>query len=288
MIDIEFTRRNLIAAAGIGVAGTALAGCNPNGSKETGARMLGEKEVSALVTDFIEQRGINNYGDNPNAAPSGSNVPFNPRFMVLVHMTSRGPWAINSNLAHFEFAAADKNRRIEHASKIMLNKLGKNHKRFRDEDRRKPYSPYDRKPADPQPDFADAIEFAEFNFWRQHDLYIFYDHKPNEVQFDANQLVTFSQFQFGGALADENHAFFNAEVVDPALTGQLASKGSLIRLENHYTVRQNNQYELLPEGQQLPAGVAQHYKMNLIYVAGSSGIPMLIDPEPGNGAGSGP
>jgi hypothetical protein len=289
MTDFELSRRNLMAAAGLGVAGAALAGCDllSRGDKRTAA--LSVREVSSLVTDFINERGINNHGHNPNEAPTGPTVPFNPKFLVVVHMTSKGPWAINSNLAHFGFADPDKAKRIDQASKICLNKLGKNHRRFRDEGRRQPFSPYDRKPAEAQPDFADSVEFAEFNFLGQHDIYIFYEHKKDEVVFDPDQLVTFSQYQFGGAPADENQAFFNAEVVDAALTGQLANKGSLIRLENHYTVWNGSKYELLgTEGQQLPAGVAKHYKMNLIYVAGSSGIPMLIDPDTGNGVGNGP
>jgi hypothetical protein len=289
MSDFELNRRNLLAAAGLGAASAALAGCNQpvGGDKSTAA--INPKELSGLVTDFINERGINNYGHNPNEAPSGPTMPFNPKFMVVVHMTSKGPWAINSNLAHFAFTDADKAKRITQASNICLNKLDKKHRRFRDEGRRKPYSPYDRKPAEAQPDFADAIEFAEFDFVHQHDIYIFYEHKKGEVMFDPDQLITFSEYQFGGAPANENQAFFNAEVIDPALTGKLADKGSLIRLENHYTVWKTNKYELVgPEGQQLPFGVAQNYKMNLIYVAGSSGIPMLIDPEIGNGTGDDP
>jgi hypothetical protein len=287
MTDIEMSRRNLIATAGLGLAGAALAGCDRKGSDGSQAGLLSPKEVGSLVSEFIDERGINNYGDNPNAAPPASTGPFNPQYMVLIHMTSSGPWAINSNLAHFAFSEADKDKRIDQACKVFLNKKSKNHKRFKDEGRR----PYDRAPAAPQADFADSIEFAEFNFLRQHDLYVFYEHKKDEVLFDTanNQLVTFSQFHFSGNAAMENHAFFNAEVVKPALTGDLAKHGSLIRLENHYTVKDSGgNYVKLPEGQQLAADVAQNYKMNLIYVAGSSGLPMLIDPDTGNGVGNGP
>lgn len=289
MTDIELNRRNLIAAAGLAAAGTALAGCDLIGGSEPKVAAISPKEVAGLLGEFVQDRGINNYGHNPNDAPIGPTVPFNPQYMAVIHMTSRGPWAINSNLAHFAFADQDKSKRIDHAGAILLNKLTKNHKRFRDAGRGNAFSPFDRRPGDARPEFADFLEFAEFDFLHQHDLYVFYEHKPGEVLFDPNQLVTFSQYQFGGAQADENHAFFNAEVIDPAQTGQLAGKGSLIRLENHYTVWNGSQYELIgPEGQVLGAALDKSYKMNLIYVAGSSGLPVLIDPDPGNGMGGTP
>lgn len=286
MKNSEISRRNMLAVTGLGMASAALVGCEQLSGGDKSGAALSRKELSSLVTAFIKERGINNHGHNPNKAPIGPTAPFNPKFMVVVHMTSKGPWAINSNLAHFEFADPAKNNRISQASKICLNKLARGHRRFRDEGRRKSFSPFDRKPTEAQADFADAVEFAEFDFLNQHDIYIFYEHKKDEVMFDTDQLITFSEFQFGGAAADENQAFFNAELIDPALIGDLAKKGSLIRLENHYTVWKSGQYELLgTEDQQLPAGVAQHYKMNLIYVAGSSGIPMLIDPNTSNGDG---
>jgi hypothetical protein len=272
----------------VGLAGVALAGCERKLSGGGALASLSDKEISDRVSEFIAQRGIDNYGANPNGPMPDPSVPFNPGYMALIHMTSAGPWEIRSNHAHFAFSQTsyDKPARIARASAIFANKLGKTHKRFRDEPRGSHFQVYDIEPGLPVPQFADQLEFANFYFGHQHDLYIFYEHKPGELKFDTitNRLVTFSQFHGSGEKADENHAFFNAELItDPALLGKLKGRGSLIRLENHFTVKDGTSYFLLPHG----ATDSQHYKMNLIYVAGS-GIVMAIDPDIGNGGGRRP
>lgn len=296
MTEIELSRRNLIAASGVGLAGTALAGCD-SVARLSGARCgnegfvpLSAEAISDRIRGYVRERGINNWGDDPNKPPPNEfdqvKLPFKPEYMLLIHIASGGAWQISSNHAHFAFADQDPDGRIAHASDIFVNKLRRQHKRFKAEGRGKPYSVHDRAPTMPVADFADEIDFDNLNFRSPHDIYVFYEHKPNEVRLDtiSNQLVTFSQFHSSGIEADENRAFFNARLVtDTKLLGGLDGKGSLIRLENHYTVWNGSGYDRLDYNPADP----QHYKMNLLYVA-ATGIVMAIDPDDGNGVGSGP
>ncbi len=302
MTNLDISRRNMIALASAGVAGAALAGCKElGGNSEGGGKpgdgevgVLTEAEVSNRVDGFIAKRGINNYGENPNGPPANSTVAFDPKYMVLIHLTSDGAWDIRSNHAHFSVPAGKNtpNLRTKWATAAFDYKINKKYRRFNKEPKNSKYEVFDINAAGQEPDYADYVEFEAFNFLSQHEIYIFYEHKSGAIRFDTvkNQLITFSEFHVSTLQANENHAFFNAkQITDTDLLGNLAGKGSLIRLENHYTVLDGNQLKLLsPQGSELPSNEAQNYKMNLLYVSGASGIVMVIDPSTGNGTGDRP
>lgn len=269
MKDTELSRRNLIALTGAGVAATALAGC-----------------TAATTSQGPEADGGDNFGDDPHGAAAVEQVPFNPKFTSVVHITSSGEWGINSNDAHFEFVQTsyDKAARTAWACEIMLNKITSRLPRFRDAPRGSKFQVFDRTPSSPTPDYADEVEFARFGFGQPHDVYVFFEHEPGALSFDPNRLLGFSRMLLVGKKADKNKAFDDAEIVtDATVLGRLASLGTLIRLNNYCTIEDGARYHQLPYGNIK----SQTYKLNLFYKS-KSGIAMAIDPDTGNGTGSEP
>lgn len=296
------SRRDAFALAGVGVAGLALAGCTEN--EQGSSPQLSANEVSNRVSAFIAARGLDNHGDNPNAAPvpQDSPIAFRPEFMTIIHIRSDGPWSVSSNHAHYSHnvqnTAGNPNLRTIHARNILLHKLVDPVGRFRDQRNHSRFPVYDRnRPTAPQPDLADELDFNLFQFGSQHDIYVFFEHQRDAISFDDrnNRYVTFSKFFKDGTPAHRNHAFFNAQrIQDVPTLGGLESRGSLIRFENHMTYKvpinptasqptQGAQYRDIPTGQQN----WHRYKMNLIYVT-RSGLVMMIDPDTGNGVGYDP
>lgn len=279
------SRRGALAIAGVGAAGLALAGCKKTGDGGGASTAVDPKRDSTLVADFLAEQGLDNYGDNANGPPPVSGLAYNPAYMMLIHLKSGGPWEITSNHAHFAFAQPTYNpaARAKRACEIFANKVTKNHGRFKDEPRGSNFQVVDRKPANPTPEFADGMSFSDFNFGHQHDIYIFFEHKPGDVRFDtANKnFVIFSEHFGNGTKTDPNNAFFNASLVtDPNLLGALNGKGSVLRLDNYFTVKSGANY--------VPIGsTTQIYKMNFVYIARSD-IVMLVDPDTGNGQGYDP
>jgi hypothetical protein len=258
----------MMAAAGVGLAGAALAGCQQKAG-DSGP-------------------GHGGTGDDPHGAMVGAMASFAPEFMGLVHLTSDGSWGISSNDAHFKFVqpSYDKDARIKWACEIYANKIAKGLKRFSDEPRGSRFQVFDRTPDAPNPDFADELEFARFGFGSPHDVYMFFEHAPGEITVDGKnkRLIGFGDTLLSGKKADPNHAFDGAEeITDTALLGALAGKGTLIRFNNHCTVKDAKGYHKLPYGNIQ----SQTYKLDILYKT-KSGIVMAIDPDTGNGMGNEP
>jgi hypothetical protein len=266
MKDIEVSRRNLIALTGAGVAAAALSSCT-------------EKEENAIT-------GSENFGDDPHAKLAEAELPFNPEYMSLVHLTSDGSWGISSNDAHFQFvqSAYDQAARTKWASEIFVNKIKNGWTRFRDAPRGSRFAVYDRTPNAPTPDFADELEFANFGFGSPHDIYIFFEHAAGAITLDPGRLIDFSRKLLTGKPADPNHAFSSTELItDRALLGDLADLGSLIRLDNNFTIKDGGGYHRLPHGNIK----SQTYKLD-IYFKAKSGVAMAVDPDTGNGTSQKP
>jgi hypothetical protein len=268
MKEIEISRRNMIALAGTGVAAAALSSCTKtNGSDR-------------------EDPASENFGDDPQAKSGADQVPFNPEFMSLVHLTSDGSWAISSNDAHFKFTQAsyDPAARTKRASEIFLNKIKNGWQRFREAPRGSPFEVYDRTPSAPTPDYADELQFAKFGFGSPHDIYILFEHAPGEISLNPARLIEFSRTLLVGKPANQNFAFSDTELVtDRKLLGDLADLGSLIRLNNNYTIKEGGKFQRLPFGNV----TSQEYKLNIFYKT-KSGIAMAVDPDTGNGQGHEP
>ncbi len=269
MKNIEFSRRNMIAMTGAGVAAATLTACTDK-EASTGSSLAGDT------------------GDDPHGSITDERAQFNPKLMGLVHLTSDGAWGISSNDAHFTFAQEtyDKNARIKWACEIYANKIAKGLKRFSDEPRGSRFQVFDKTPDAPKPDFADYLDFSRFGFGAPHDVYVFFEHAPGEitVEGEKKRLLGFGGKLLSGKKADANHAFFDAEVIsDAGLLGGLAGKGTLIRFNNYCTVKDDKGYHELPHG-----GIEnQTYKLDIFYKT-KSGIAMAVDPDTGNGIGSSP
>jgi hypothetical protein len=268
MKNIQFSRRKMIALSGAGLAAASLSGCD-------------DKTISSSG----EPAG-DNFGDDPHAKIADDRAPFNPEFMSLVHLTADGNWAISSNDAHFKFVqpSYDKAERTKWACEIFTNKIKNGWSRFREAPRGSRFAVYDRKPDAPEADFADELEFKRFGFGSPHDIYIFFEHADGELTLDPARLIDFSRTLLTGKPANPNHAFSDVEIVaDRNLLGDLAGLGSLVRLNNRFTVKDNGGYHRLPHGNI----TAQEYKLNIFYKA-KSGIAMAIDPDTGNSMGHTP
>ena len=132
-------------------------------------------------------------------------------------------------------------------------------------------------------------DFEEFKFGSQQILYFYIDNGPNVV-FDPNYLITFTKYgakegrpkwdnnknppvETKPKQMDPNNAFFNCAEVLP----------NMLTLENWFTTKNGKKFQ---DGDK-----PEEYSMNIhLKIKTPSGkfIPLVIDPDTGNGAGNEP
>lgn len=204
--------------------------------------------------------GTSLHGSNPHG--TAPNAGFAPNY-ILVAIIALENGSIYIEHAHFDTKGLSEAERIKKAKDIIagvyqtpghretLAKLG-SHKgqAFRD--------------------------FKPFKFGSQHDIFFFIE--GDDMGIAPENLVSFSQIDSTGSKVSENHSFFGAIEI-PEMAG-----GRLIRLSNYF---------LKSDGTPIGEGDGEIlYSMNIHFnIPGSSKasmIPMIIDPDTGNGQGNEP
>lgn len=272
-VDPKLSRRSLFAIAG---AGVVLAGC----SRGTGQN----DEKSAAVLGTNEP-----YGFNPHALPEGlSQVPFAPDYLTIVRIASPGAWRFSANHASFGIddpASNTPEARLAQALRI-LRKVGPGRK-FGALRPGKPDAEakiYRRTDHGSDPDSGyDIDDFSKFEFASQHEIFVYYDSQDVTLE-DAN-LLSFSHFLTAGAKrASMNDSFVVSRVPDDQLPANL--KGKLIRIQNYNTIKEAGTFR-----RRDPAVATEkaEYSMNFHFtLPGVKPIPLVLDPDTGNGYGGQP
>ena len=222
------------------------------------------------------------WGKDPHGAPEydgGNPAPFRPAYITLVHIELAKDWKLFVN--HASYSAKDlpdTNSRMKKAIEIFEAKIpaGGARMKFSDPALRS-HGPYQRKNS-----AFDVDDFSPFGFNSQHEIFIFLE--SPEITIKSGDLISFTPLDVNEAEMAENYAFFNAETVDLTKT-KLAKRGRMMRVENHFTDEKAQ-----PLDDKDPAK-AKLYAMNIHFRTrgyGSHYMPIIIDPNTGNGAGNEP
>lgn len=267
------SRRGLMAVAGASAVLASCGGTSPSDNKST-----------------VGIAGPNNpYGINPHAPPAAlTNVAFAPDYVTVIRIDSPGAWRFTANHASFGIDAGNNTpeARLAQALRILRKtgpgkKLGTLRPGTPDgEDRIYRHPDHGN---DPNAGY-DRDDFRDFAFASQHELFVYYDNP--DVTLQAGNLLSFSHFLVNGTdRADENDSFVVERVPDAQLPASL--KGKLIRIKNYNAVKASD--GTFRRRDPKVESDAARYSMNFHFtVPASRPIPMVLDPDVGNGYGGRP
>jgi hypothetical protein len=285
----DVSRRNFVALAG---ATAAVAACS---KAEDKVQITNEPKINMQTLDaFLDEKGLGLNGKNPHFDPTKPENPkpeeFKPPYIVVAHIESRAPWHMKVNHAHYKTNLADLDntpeKRLEIALEILKQKIDpeketstkKRPKRFKNITNP---SVFDKGSSD----YADYDGMKKIGFNSKHELFVFFESR--QIALTSNRLIYFSKTRRDGVtVAEDNDSFFNARIVGDNEVNNASSVkklGKIIRIENHCI------YE---DGKTRVGQTEAVYSMNFVYMApdGETGeyIPMIIDPDTGNGLGNTP
>ena len=223
------------------------------------------------------------YGIDPHdLSRRPANIPFAPVYVTIIRIDSTGAWRIGANHASFLVDDPGQNTaeaRLAQALRV-LKKVVPNRRKFGDLRPGKPDAEaklYRRKDGT-----FDRDDFIELGFNSQHEIFVYYD--SADVVLDNHQLISFSPLLTTGATAAGNDSFFAARVDDSQLSGLL--RGKLIRIENYNTIYDGDAFTPRPADD---ASKAARYSLNFhVTLPASQPLPIVIDPDTGNGIGYDP
>jgi hypothetical protein len=281
MSKIAISRRSALTAAGPTLA-VAACGKQPKArAEEANVQAMTASEVTSGLKEFLQQLGVKPHGKPPKEpypfAGQAGYPTYEPGHFMLIYVASTKPWQIFANHAVFAYKSKVPKERMKQV--IDLLELKKPNPL-------KPFSQLSSDVADglwpgqTTPAKRDHLFFKNLGFGSQHDIFIYFDHKldatdpdKDEILFDQTlaNFITFSEHKFSGSGAAENHAFYNLRKVSKSAMAPI-KEGTLFSMENWFTAQ---------DGKTIPAGFDASYKTNFLYF--TNGIPMLIDPDTGNG-----
>ena len=282
-MDEGISRRELVAVAS--VAAAAVASCS-NASSSTAATKSGNKLNLDKLDKPYEMRGVfPTYGANPNVAPEYRSQPqptvaFSPRHIAIIHISAAKAWQLEINHAHFSVdPLLSDSARLARAI-TLIDKKGA--KRFMETTIQSDI-PYKRKRPPHVDKDADYIDFQKLAFGSQHEVFIYFD--TIDISFKRGHLITFAPNTYKGAQAYENWSFFDANVVPYDEMGKLKDKGRMLRVRNYYTTDDGN--PINDKADEILYAMNIHFEMRLNKTENLF-VPMIIDPDTGNGSGNEP
>lgn len=239
--------------------------------------------------------GINpNNGNDPNDG-FPKNISYTPKFLTLVRISSKGKWDITTNHASFDAPPASNpvdTAKDAEARLCRAIELFKYFKQSRNEQKRfkEIFAPgggsgiKKRKNND-----YDAIDFDDFNFGYQHDIYIWFDssdvalHKAG----GKDHLIEMTRFTAAGDTTTFNKSFYASDAsaqANPALGGKVILVRNYLRDGAGNSLRDAN-------GNPVDPLKTYPYSMNIFFELirkGSTNLVVILDPDTGNGTGYDP
>lgn len=278
MHNNSISRRDALVVAG---ATLALSACGEastvqESSIRTPIKTLSPDEVTAATEAYAQSLGLKKHGDGPNIDYPHKGKPefptYAPDYFMIIFVGAYAPWSIYENHAVFKYQNGKPADRFAEALKILKKKKAEPSKPFSNLGK----VAEGRWPGQTTPAKRDHLQFDVLGFGSQHDIYIYFDHRSpggkDEIQFDPTleNVIIFSEYHFSGTPTAKNHSFYNLKKIEK--TTSKLEEGTLFTLENWFT----DDY-----GKPINPGTQIHYKMNFLYT--SNTVPMLIDPDTGNG-----
>lgn len=252
------SRRNLMLLAG---AGATLAACKARGSGPGDQLMFGRWPTHGKPTK-----------PGPKYDTGASGPDFRPNWITLVHIDFPPSDMLTVNHACYYFPKdeGERLRRAIHLFGLKRPAMGPKKRFAALEGNDKPYKRFNQ--------WWDFDDFNKFGFASQHEIFFFFD-SPH-VTLDDDWLISFSPASDKGKPRDHNYSFFNTTSVPAVLHGGGTSVGSIVRVRNYFTDPSGRSID--PDDTQK----LQTYSMNLHFRY--KNIPMILDPDTGNGTGHEP
>jgi hypothetical protein len=251
-------------------AGLALAACGTKPRPQ--ASTSGSEEQKGLC----EAWGWEAERDPDNPTSNLPALAYKPAHIAILFIDFSQNWKLAINHASFgpDPALADDGKRLERALAALgerENLPGNLERRFAN---LKENPPYKRK----SDNTTDRIDFSDFGFASQTELFIYFNSR--EVILNQHNLISFTPRSQDGDPRDKNFSYLAAKIVSD--TGILP--GRLVRVRNY-----------MLDDSQKPIGLGQAtkrqlYSMNIHFrlKSGGQNIPLVIDPDTGNGTGHEP
>jgi hypothetical protein len=269
----DISRRDIMTLAG---AGLALSACDWKGGKGSARSDKGGPGGADHARKAMAP--CDPFGYPANTLPDDASyfpVKFEAPYICVIHIDFSKAWTLAVNYASFAIdSKSDDKERLEKA-KAVLNE------RF---DLQKPVDSFSKLTKNPTYGNTDYHDFSKFGFKSKHELFFFFD--SNLVVLNPDFLVVFTKLSMNHPKIpnNENYSFINASVVSKDDMGSLYDRGRMIRMRNY----------VQDEGGQpidWNKGESRHYSMNLHFqvpCGTNQWVPMVIDPDTGNGNGNEP
>lgn len=277
------SRRELVAMFGAGMAVSACAAQDDNAA-----------ENGANQHESLARASCDNLGENPHKAPRPefkANPPeFKPKYIAILCIELGNDWTMAVNHANFQLGEdeLDPELREKKALKALNESWPKESKarnHFRLNKDNKPRLRSDGVTVD------DHTDFNKFRFHREIELYIYlYHSSDNKTIAPEGRLLSFGSYMQETdsrkvpLKAVGNCAYFNAKLVDLNNHEKLNKHGFMFKVEN---------WSRKPDGTPVGAEEVRH-SMNIHFsIPVNTGnkiimMPMVFDPDTGNGTGNEP
>jgi len=263
----NITRRNLLGVTG---AGLALSACN-------GLRSSRRHDFG-----FTPYGTSPDFGDSPTAPPPAGRK-FEPRHIALVHVEPLKDWEMLVNYTSLDLSSGNTDEtRLQRAADIFTAKwntvTSEKKARFRELKISKPNDYRDIHYFSKHGGVYDYDDFENFKFESQTEIFFFFD-SPH-IEF-GSPLMAATQLTSNGSSCAPNYSFYGCVLVDendPALQG-LRGKGRILRVRNYVTDK---------EGKTITTPVSYSLNIQLSVKndgAGGGRVPIIFDPDTGNGLG---
>lgn len=268
--SIEFSRRGMIAVAS---AGLALAGCNATKSPNKPVKIAGIDPP---------------YGDEPNPTSTTPQDDLSPLALTLVRIASTGNFGLDINYASVKNTSGAAFSNIETDREAIARKWfkklenGSSRRRFRGipDETVEVLHRFKAGTTSASRDLDNFNEFgsngkSEYYFWIDSPQIEFFRRRPlNTGEPDRYHLISFSRILTNDDDAKPNKTFLARPVLNTGL------QGLVIAVKNYFRDEYGNDMQ--------KDDAALKYAMNIHFKAKANGnllIPMVIDPDTGNGVG---
>lgn len=272
------SRRDLVAVAGTSIA---LAACNKTGDtgKADSCLTIKDDTIPGTNNGPYKMRGYPAvpYGDDPHDQPPKE---FKPAFISVLHIAANGLWSYDINYAHFEIQQnLNDAERLEQAIIRLEKKISSPRKSSFGKISEQNLKPYVKMKTDVGKQ-CDYLEMEPLEFNSENEIFIFIE--SGKVGLDDKKLISFSNGLSDGSLAAENYSFYWARLVPQNDLGSIKNNGQMIRLRNYCLDAGGNSQIGKPE---LKHSLNIHFGAPL---KSRGFVPMVIDPDTGNGSGNEP
>lgn len=222
------------------------------------------------------------YGANPADNAPGHFGAFEPLYVCLLHVRFEPDWRLTINHASYRYQGQQTpDARLAKAREIFTDKLGGNYQFGEQAMQDLGHVSYAWLLPDHQPDHPrDSTTFADFKFRSPTEIFIFLE-SPTVYTGVRERLLACTKYGSKPTPLHENYSFYGADSVPDSAMGALLRRGRMIRVRNYAKLRDGSSSDTQ----------AQEYALNIHFKipGGPAGlIPMVLDPDTGNGMGNEP